>query len=145
MTSPLAGKTALVTGGARRIGKAIVLALAGSGVHVAIHYNTSEAEAAETVAAAKRFGVRAWKIEADLSSTANALSLMERTLELSGRLDFLVNSASVFPSSGLETMNAESVERIMTINAFRLPIMRSLHLSGCCLAIDTLIMPKQQN
>lgn len=118
MNSPLAGKTALVTGGARRIGQSIVLALAGSGVHVVVHYNTADTEADETVAAAKRFGVPAWKCQADLASPSAAQNLIDRTCELSGGLDFLVNSASVFPSSGLETITAESIERIMTINAF---------------------------
>jgi len=114
----LEGKTALVTGGARRIGRAIVLRLASSGVNVAVHYNTSEEAAEKTVAETLDRGVRAWKIRADLADESQAEDLISAVLDRTGRLDFLINNASVFTPSTLETITAGNLIRTLAVNAF---------------------------
>lgn len=94
----LAGKVALVTGGARRIGAAISRALAGAGADVAIHFNRSAADA-DALAKALRddFGVRAWAVGRDLSAPGAGKALFDDVLAATGgRLDIIVNSASEY-------------------------------------------------
>ena len=104
----LAGRVALVTGGAHRVGRAIALALAEAGANVAVAYNRSEAEAAETVGEMKRCGVDADAFGADLAEPAEAGRLAEAVAGRLGPIDALVNSASwfardEFPSDDIET------------------------------------------
>ena len=105
----LAGQTALVTGAGRRLGRAIVLALARAGANVALHYHTSADAAEETAAEAGLLGVRAWLFEADLSSPDAAARLVERVACETGGLDLLVNNASIFPESTFSDSTAEAV------------------------------------
>ncbi len=95
-------KTALVTGGAKRIGKAIVEDLAAHGFAVAIHANTSlpEAEALATEIRAK--GGTAAAVMADLTDTTSALTLMEKAVAALGPVGLLVNNASLFKKDSLE-------------------------------------------
>lgn len=97
----LAGKTALVTGGGHRVGKAIVMALARKGCNVVVHFHRSQLEAEQTVAEAARFGVRALPIAADLRSTSGVNSLFDRLDQQAAGLDILVNSAAVLQPVGL--------------------------------------------
>ena len=69
---PLAGKAALVTGSAKRLGRAIALALAGEGVHVVVHYRSSADAAAETADAIRGLGAEAWTLQADLADPTAA-------------------------------------------------------------------------
>ncbi len=92
----LTNRVALVTGGAKRIGQAIALALAHRGAHVAISYRTSKKEAEAAVEQMERLGVRAEAIRADLAKPAEAKRLIREVGRRFGRLDVLVNSASVF-------------------------------------------------
>ncbi|HYW50961.1 MAG TPA: SDR family oxidoreductase [Gemmatimonadaceae bacterium] len=94
MTS-LRGKVALVTGGARRVGKAIALALAGRGTDVVIHCNAGVDEAAATADEIRALGVRASVMQADLTDITAAQSLPRRAHEVFGQLDVLVNSAAM--------------------------------------------------
>lgn len=95
--TPLDGKTALVTGSARRVGAAIVRALHDAGANVVIHYRSSSADAQELcrALAAKRAG-SAITAQADLRDPAAAAPLIERAVAAYGRLDVLVNNASTF-------------------------------------------------
>jgi pteridine reductase len=91
---------ALVTGGAVRIGRALALALAGRGAAVAVHYGTSAAAAAETVAAIRDSGGSAESFQADLRDFSLAERLIEQAAKRLGRLDILVNSAALFETKG---------------------------------------------
>lgn len=95
--APLAGKVALVTGGARRVGAAIVRRLHAAGAAVLIHHHTSAQDADALVAAldAERAG-SAYALPLDLLRTAALPSLVDATLQRFGRLDILVNNASTF-------------------------------------------------
>ncbi len=92
----LAGKVALVTGGAVRLGKALALALAGHGVRVALHYGGSQEAAEETAAAIREMGSEAETFRADLREAGQAVGLIELATARLGRMDILVNSAAVF-------------------------------------------------
>ena len=100
----LKGKTALVTGGGIRLGRAFALALAKEGVNLAVHYNRSGEPAEETVQQAQSFGVNAVAIGADFSNHTEAMGLFPRVLEHFDRVDILINNAAIFlKSTGMET------------------------------------------
>lgn len=90
-----AGRTALVTGGARRVGKAIALALAGRGADIVIHYNSGAAEAEATAAEVRALGVRAALVQRDLADVDAAMALPRHAHDAFGRLDIVVNSAAM--------------------------------------------------
>ncbi|MSO84549.1 MAG: SDR family oxidoreductase [Rhodospirillales bacterium] len=114
MTAP--PKAALVTGAGRRIGRAIALALAEDGWTVAIHYNRSEAEANETVAAIEAKGGRARAVRADLARETETESLIERAADAVGPLTLLVNNASIFDNDLWDTVTRESWNQHMQVN-----------------------------
>ncbi len=94
-------KVALVTGSAKRIGRAVANALADRGVHQAVHYRTSKTDADEAVELFRVLGVEAESFQADLSHVNEAEALASEVLKRFGRLDILVNNASVFFPSPL--------------------------------------------
>ncbi len=111
------GKVALVTGGARRLGRAFVLALAEAGMDVVIHYGRSSAEAEETVREAERYGVRAAAISADLRDADEAKSLVGRASELMGEPPrVLVNSAAAFDPGTVRDTDLDNWEKHMNLN-----------------------------
>jgi NAD(P)-dependent dehydrogenase (short-subunit alcohol dehydrogenase family) len=89
-------KTALITGAAKRLGRAIALDLARHGWNVAIHYNTSEKEARATEADARTSGVKVALLKADLSRESETAGLVARAAKELGPLGALINSASIF-------------------------------------------------
>ncbi len=109
---PLRGKTALVTGAARRIGRAIALALAGEGANVVVHYRGPEDEARSLCGELQARGVQAWPVPADLDDPAEAESLITRSLAAAGALDVLVNNASAF---ALDTLAEVTLERVIAM------------------------------
>jgi NAD(P)-dependent dehydrogenase (short-subunit alcohol dehydrogenase family) len=112
----LHGRTALVTGAGRRLGRAFAEALAAHGADVAVHYGTSEAEALQVVEAAQRLGVRAAALGADLADAQQFEALIGRAAEALGPVSLLVNSASLFePLGALETGRADW-ERHLAVN-----------------------------
>ena len=94
-------KVALVTGSAKRIGRAVANALADRGVHQAVHYKTSKTEAEDAVELFRVLGVEAESFQADLSQVKEVEALASEVLKRFGRLDILVNNASVFFPSPL--------------------------------------------
>ena len=96
LISPRIPPTALVTGGARRIGRGVVLALAEAGFSVAIHCNASREAADETACAVRAMGVRAEVLQAPLGDEAAVRGLMSRATEALGPIGVLVNNASTF-------------------------------------------------
>jgi glucose 1-dehydrogenase len=93
----LQGKTAVITGGAIRIGQTITLALAASACNVFIHYNRSATPALETQQAAQAFGVRAEILSADLREATAVQNLIPAATATFGQVDILINNAAIFP------------------------------------------------
>jgi NAD(P)-dependent dehydrogenase (short-subunit alcohol dehydrogenase family) len=116
-TNLLTGKAALVTGGARRIGRSIALALAGAGADVAITWRTSEAEAHRTMAELRARGVRALAVECDVRSQASVRRAVDATVAAFCRLDLLINNAAVFRSATLESIALEEWDAVFETNA----------------------------
>jgi NAD(P)-dependent dehydrogenase (short-subunit alcohol dehydrogenase family) len=112
----LRGKTALVTGGSRRIGRAIALALAEAGADVAITYRSSCAEAAQTARAIEDLGQRALAVECDVRSEASVRGAVAATVYKFGRLDVVVNNAAVFEAVPLETMSLGQWDTVFETN-----------------------------
>lgn len=113
----LAGKTAIVTGGAVRIGREICRELAAAEVNVCVHYRTSERAAHEAVQELKALGVQACAVSADLQQAAQSAGILleEATAQL-GPVHILVNSASIFEPGRLLQTDEEQWDRHMTIN-----------------------------
>jgi 3-oxoacyl-[acyl-carrier protein] reductase/pteridine reductase len=116
-TSSLQGKSALVTGGARRIGREIALTLARAGADVAITYLKSHADASETARQIASLGCRALAVEADVRSEASVRAAIHAVTEIFGRLDLLVNNAAVFESAPLDEMSLAAWDAVFETNA----------------------------
>ena len=101
-------KTALVTGAAKRIGRAIATALARAGYDIAVHYGTSRDDAQAVAAELQSFGVRAVPVQADLGKVDQAARLMADARDALGPVTVLVNNASVFADDRVATVTAES-------------------------------------
>jgi NAD(P)-dependent dehydrogenase (short-subunit alcohol dehydrogenase family) len=112
----LKGKTALVTGAAKRIGRALALALAEEGADVAITYRSSEREAQDTVAAIKKFGGRALAVYCDLSDPACVRDAVNATLRELAKIDLLVNNAGMFETLPLESITLEQWDAMLNTN-----------------------------
>ena len=98
----LKGKVALVTGAGRRVGRAIAVALASRGAAIAVHYRNSRAEADQLAAEIASRGGRAQGFRADLEKVSDIESMIAAVLKELGRIDVLVNSASVFVRKGID-------------------------------------------
>lgn len=112
----LNGKVALVTGGARRVGRALSLALARAGADVVVNYFQSAEAAEQTVADIVALGRRAIAIHGDVASKEVADMLVRRTAETFGRLDVLVNNASTFETAPLLAITEEEWDRVLAVN-----------------------------
>ena len=115
MNEKLNGKTILVTGGAKRVGKIFALACARSGADVVIHHGHSAEEAEATRAEIMAWGSRVWIVEADLNDPAQAGNLIPLINE-STPLHGLVNSAAIFESLSLETTSLGDWQKYLQIN-----------------------------
>jgi 3-oxoacyl-[acyl-carrier protein] reductase len=116
----LEGKIALVTGASAGIGRAIAVALAGHGVDVIVHFNSSEREANETSEEIKRAGVRSAALRADLSRVEDAEHLVAEAYSRFGGLDLLVNNAAApvvsIPFAQLDDLKPEIWDNILNVN-----------------------------
>ena len=115
-TLTLSGKSALVTGGARGIGRAIALALAEAGADVAITYRTSGAEAAQTAREIEALGRRALAIACDVRSEASVREAVGVAAGHLGRIDLLVNNAAIFETGRLDEMSVEQWDLMFETN-----------------------------
>ena len=115
MSEPLIGKTILVTGAAKRVGKIFALACARAGADVVIHYGHSQAEAEMVREEILGMGRRAWTFPADFSDSDQAASIIARINE-STPIHGLVNSAAIFKSLALETTSIEDWQKHLAIN-----------------------------
>jgi 3-oxoacyl-[acyl-carrier protein] reductase len=115
----LKGKVALVTGGGTGMGRAISLKFASEGCDIVINYSRRAKEAEETAEAARKLGVRAFAVKADVSQDAEARRLVEETVAKLGRLDILANNAGwtkYVPHRTLEKLTEEVLERTWGVN-----------------------------
>ena len=112
----ISGKIALVTGGAKRVGKAIVQALAARGCHLVVHYHRSHTRAQETVRDLRGAGHRALAVQADITKEDQVEAMIEAATAHFGRIDILVNNAALFYRTPLDTLTIEDWERVMDVN-----------------------------
>ena len=111
----LLGRVVLITG-ARRVGGALALLLAGRGAHVALTYRTSRAVIEHTAEQARALGVEALTLAADLSRGDEAEGVVDRVIGHFGRLDALVNMASIFERTPLESLAPADFDRMIATN-----------------------------
>ena len=116
MSASLRGRRALVTGGSRGIGAAIVRRLAREGADVALTYVSSPDEAEKVAASARGLGVRAVAIQADSADARAVAGAVERTARELGGLDILVNNAGTASMAPIERFRLEDFDRILAIN-----------------------------
>ncbi len=113
---PLEGNRALVTGGARRIGRALALALAEAGAQVAITYRESEAEAARTLAEIQERTSGALAVRCELRDPSSVIQGVEQAVHGLGGLDLLINNAGVFASAPLQQISVEEWDQMYEVN-----------------------------
>jgi len=130
----LYGKVALVTGAGRRLGYAIALALAEGGADLVLHVHTSSGE--EIAQEVRALGRRAFVLRADLSQVAETRRLSQAALAVAGRVDVLVNNASVFLPTPLSTLTAQTWQTTLRTNltapfVLALLLGRTMRAHGC--------------
>ena len=113
---PLRGKVALVTGAAKRIGRAVALRLAAEGADVIIHYNRSQSEADDAAREIEKLGRKSIALQADLSNVGEIKRLFQQAAERFGHLDILVNSAANFLHSPLEDVSEKLWDTALDTN-----------------------------
>jgi pteridine reductase len=116
--SELAGQIALVTGGARRIGREIAIQLAAAGAGVVIHYNTSGADAKSLVKQLKRDGHAAWALQGNLSGAGTEKIIAAAAKLAGGHLSLLVNNASTFPAGRIASLKWADLTDSLQTNAW---------------------------
>ena len=114
----LSGKSAIVTGGSRGIGRAIVLRLAGQGADVAFSYRGNQAAAQETAAAVEALGRRALAVQGDVSDPTAAEAVVAAGLAAFGRIDILVNNAGITRDDLIMRMSIEAWREVLETNLF---------------------------
>jgi NAD(P)-dependent dehydrogenase (short-subunit alcohol dehydrogenase family) len=128
-------RTVLVTGSAKRLGREMALALAGSGWQVAVHYRGSAADAAATVAdcqALAQAGAQMDSLQADLSDEGQARALVPRVIARFGGLDAVVNNASMFEHDTVKTFSYDALAAHLRANtAAPIVLARALHEHVC--------------
>lgn len=130
------GKTALVTGAAKRIGKATGLALAKHNVNLVLHYRSSHDEAEAVASECRNIGVRSWTVQADLRDPEQADGLLEKAAKDAGPIQILVNNASTFTKSQLMDFSLQDLEDNIQVNAISpLLIGRAFATQECAGAI----------
>jgi 3-oxoacyl-[acyl-carrier protein] reductase len=116
MNQTLKNQCALVTGGSRGIGAAIVKRLASEGANVALTYSNSPERANAVVQAAQAFGVHALAIQADSADAEAVIAAVERTASALGGLDILVNNAGILAVGPLEEFKLADFDRTLAVN-----------------------------
>jgi NAD(P)-dependent dehydrogenase (short-subunit alcohol dehydrogenase family) len=112
----LKGHVALVTGAAKRIGRALALELAAAGADIAITYRGSESEATQTVADIQKLGRSAFAVSCDVRSSASIAEAVASVVAHFGRLDILVNNAGTFETAKLETISVDQWDAMFETN-----------------------------
>jgi pteridine reductase len=124
-------KAALVTGGARRIGREIALSLAAGGWDVVLHYSSSSEDAARTADEIRALGVDCQLIGCDLADSRRMLELLPAAMELAPELELLVNNASMFERSSIAETETELFDAHMAVN-LRAPFFLTRDFARLC-------------
>ncbi|MEO8574409.1 MAG: 3-oxoacyl-ACP reductase family protein [Pyrinomonadaceae bacterium] len=111
-----AGKTAIVTGSSRGVGRATAIRLAEGGANVVVNYLSNDVEALETVRACQNKGVEAMAVQADVSDMVSAQTLAKQTLERFDRIDLLVCNAGVWEGAPIEDMSEDLWNKVINTN-----------------------------
>ena len=114
--SDISGRFALVTGASKGIGKASALKLGEQGVNVGVNYNSSQAEAEDTVEQLTALGVQAFIVKGDVSSLDEVSSMVDEVTERFGQIDILVNNAGIISDSLLIRMSDKAWEDVINTN-----------------------------
>jgi len=112
----LRGKTVMVTGGAKRIGKSIALAFAEKGCDVVLHYNRSSREAEGTRGEIEKLGVKCSLVQCDLTDASSLDKMLEENKEIPSRVSILINCASLFQETPLETLSKKDSEKLFAVH-----------------------------
>lgn len=112
------GKTALITGGAKRLGRATALALAAEGANVIVHYRDAATEAEALAGDLRQCGVQAWTLAADFAQPDAYATVLPRALALAGSLDILINNASIFSADTLADLTMTGLMHNIEVNAW---------------------------
>ena len=115
-SEPLRGKACLITGAARRLGRASALALARAGADVAITYRNSAADAQHTVIDLASFGVRAFALRCDVTDEASVKAMMKEVGRELGCIDILVNNAANYATADFERLTVRQWDDIFASN-----------------------------
>lgn len=110
------GKTAVVTGGSRGIGRAVCLELAKGGANVVLCYAGNESAASEAVSACEALGAKALAVKCDVSDGAQVKNLMDEAVKAFGRIDILVNNAGITRDGLLMMMKEEDFDAVISSN-----------------------------
>jgi pteridine reductase len=116
VTIELAGQRALVTGGAKRVGRSIALALARQGMRLALHYHSSRSDAEKTLEGVRALSADALLLAGDLSDRDAARTLVDRAVTALGGLDLLVLSAANFERIALDAVDDAAWDRSLGLN-----------------------------
>jgi NAD(P)-dependent dehydrogenase (short-subunit alcohol dehydrogenase family) len=116
MSLPLAGKTALVTGASKGVGKGIALELARAGCHVAVNYNSDAAGAGATVSEITARGLKAFAVQANVGASAEVDAMFSMVLQEFGKIDVLVNNAGVQTWKALLDLEEAEWDRVIDTN-----------------------------
>ncbi|MGZ4875187.1 MAG: SDR family NAD(P)-dependent oxidoreductase [Candidatus Angelobacter sp.] len=112
----LKSKTVFITGGARRLGREIALAMAKAGANVAFTFRSSSNEADETLREIQATGVQALAFECDLRQAESAKDAVKNVLKHFGQIDLLINNAGVFETANIEQITAEQWDEVFAVN-----------------------------
>ncbi len=112
----LSGSTAVITGGARRVGRHVAARLAERGANVVVNYRTSAREAEEAVAEFRRTGVGALAVRADVSTRQGVESIMAAAIEQFGSVEVLINNASIYGATPFRDLSEEDWDRNLDVN-----------------------------
>jgi len=112
----LTDRVALVTGGSRGIGRAVVALLASCGAHVAVNYVRDESAATATVEMARAHGIKALAIQANVARVDEAERLIQQTIEHFGKIDFLICNAGIWEGDAVESISEELWDKTLDIN-----------------------------
>ncbi|HSH24150.1 MAG TPA: SDR family NAD(P)-dependent oxidoreductase, partial [Massilibacterium sp.] len=112
----LEGKTAVVTGASRGIGRSIALQLAKEGANVVVNYSGNEQKANEVVAEVEQFGRKSIAIQANVSNSEQVDAMIKQTIETFGQIDILVNNAGITRDMLLMRMKEEDFDAVIETN-----------------------------
>lgn len=122
----LKGMNAIITGSVKRIGKNLSVRLAQKGVNLALHYNSSEKEARELKNILNKYPIHITFIKQDLNETNAGEKVFQSAINKFGKIDILINNASIFPENNIKTFTYENL-----INSINIHAWAPLQLSRC--------------